>query len=217
MLTLLGEGQAHVVHDAWVVARSLGERHAMAPPLPQILLSSPLSRSLQTLCISWRNILAKTVAPGPSAAYQQPVFVHENLREVYGKNTCDMRSSRSEIEHRMEQWDSSFRLVCNDGFAEQDPLWTVCSIVSAMRLRRRNASRMMQCARAFKAHSRPCGRMRQRAPRVRRTTDPYAVLSLTCHGGVIQRLLEITGHTPMNAPVGSMSAPAALTQVYSRL
>ncbi|CCU99621.1 unnamed protein product [Malassezia sympodialis ATCC 42132] len=98
-LTCLGQAQARDVHKAWRTALRQPDAQgrapervpdpAMIPPLPQVLCSSPLRRSLHTLFLTWRGLLPQRPP--------QPVHVREHLREVIGKNTCDQRSTKSEI------------------------------------------------------------------------------------------------------------------------
>lgn len=126
----MGQAQARDVHKAWRTALGLSDAQgrapervpnpAMIPPLPQVLCSSPLRRSLHTLFLTWRGLLPQRPP--------QPVHVREHLREVIGKNTCDQRSTKSEILECVQQ--DVFTIVFDDTFTEHDHLWTVCRIDS---------------------------------------------------------------------------------------
>lgn len=126
----------------------------MIPPIPQVLCSSPLRRCLHTLCLTWRGLLPQRPP--------QTIHVRENLREVIGKNTCDQRSTKSEILASVQQ--DVFTILFEDTFTEHDHLWTV-RILGAHISRR--AKRTMRCALGFTLRSRPCGRTRHATQQVR--------------------------------------------------
>lgn len=109
-LTLLGQQQAQDVHDAFNKMRN--DTLAMCPPLPQVLCSSPLRRSLATACITWRDIM-------PCGT---PIHVREAWREIIGKNTCDQRKSRSHMLGYVKPY--PFPVELHDPFSEEDSLWT---------------------------------------------------------------------------------------------
>lgn len=149
-LTCLGEAQAREVHQAWRAALGLADgagrapepapKPAMRPPLPQVLCSSPLRRSLHTLCLTWRGLLP--LRP------PQPVHVREHWREVIGKNTCDQRSTKSDILESVQQ--DVFTILFDDAFTEHDHLWTVrivILILAGARNGRRYAHADPSCAR----------------------------------------------------------------------
>lgn len=50
-LTLIGKGQANIAHDAWAIELPFGI------PIPSKLISSPLTRAMQTLQITFNGIL----------------------------------------------------------------------------------------------------------------------------------------------------------------
>jgi len=101
----MGRTQAANLSRAWE-----GELASGAPP-PQALYSSPLSRSADTLRITWFPLL------NLSHPTLQPVF-KENLRETIGLHTCDRRSPRSTLASRFP----GFRF--DVPFAEHDQLWS---------------------------------------------------------------------------------------------
>ena len=111
LLTLLGMKQAQHVHDTWTSFLQLPA--SLHPPLPELVCSSPLRRSLSTLCISWQGILA----------HETKVHIREHLREVIGKNTCDQRVTRTDLERHMQL--HPFRIAIHGDFTEHDSLWTV--------------------------------------------------------------------------------------------
>ncbi|WFD26228.1 hypothetical protein MNAN1_001205 [Malassezia nana] len=123
-LTSLGQEQAREVHEAWRIALGQPDAHgrapeptptpAMIPPIPQVLCSSPLRRCHHTLCLTWRGLLPQRPP--------QTIHVRENLREVIGKNTCDQRSTKSEILASVQQ--DVFTILFDDTFTEHDHLWT---------------------------------------------------------------------------------------------
>lgn len=102
LLTPLGISQAETARDAWALQLSRGA------PVPQTIISSPLSRAASTLNITW----------SPVADAPKPVF-HELFRESIGLHTCDQRRSRSYLAGAYPSFGFE------DGFAEQDKLWTV--------------------------------------------------------------------------------------------
>ena len=111
LLTPLGMKQAQHVHDTWTSFLQLPA--SLHPPLPELVCSSPLRRSLSTLCISWQGILA----------HETKVHIREHLREVIGKNTCDQRVTRTDLERHMQL--QPFRIAIHGDFTEHDSLWTV--------------------------------------------------------------------------------------------
>ncbi|KAI0005472.1 histidine phosphatase superfamily [Russula compacta] len=101
-LNTVGEDQADNAHDAWEreIRRGI--------PIPQKFYCSPLTRAMQTLEITFEDILPDHVTP----------LILENLREEYGEHTCDMRRTQSELESEFPDFDFE------DGFEEEDVLWT---------------------------------------------------------------------------------------------
>lgn len=97
-LTPLGRSQASAAHDMWVTE----SQHIK----PDIVLSSPLSRAMETWLLS-----SKGLEMGKAT-------VVENCREEHGVHTCDKRQSHSAIAANFpNQFDFE------PGFAEEDPLW----------------------------------------------------------------------------------------------
>lgn len=102
-LTPKGERQASTVNAAW--KRQIEDD----VPLPQMMYSSPLRRSSDTLQITWSDILLDKGF--------QPI-IKENWRESIGLHTCDKRSTKSIIAAEHPRW------RFEDTFTEQDELWT---------------------------------------------------------------------------------------------
>ncbi|KAJ3377671.1 hypothetical protein HDU84_008322 [Entophlyctis sp. JEL0112] len=86
-LTPLGIAQVGTINAM------IREEHAFDYPMPQVLVTSPLTRCLQTMGIVYDGFIGgdtNTAIPVPRAV--------ELFREQYGDHTCDARRSRSELE-----------------------------------------------------------------------------------------------------------------------
>jgi broad specificity phosphatase PhoE len=105
-LTPTGEAQARNVSAAWKVQAQAGA------PLPSTFYSSPLTRSSDTLRITWESVVGVSQKKGPV-----PVVL-EGLRETIGVHTCDKRNPKSWIAEREPTW------KFEKGFTEEDELWT---------------------------------------------------------------------------------------------
>ncbi|GAA5994981.1 putative phosphomutase [Rhodotorula paludigena] len=104
LLTPTGVAQARRNTDAWAIEAAAGA------PLPQRLYSSPLSRAMSTLDITWHDLLLKEGKAIP--------LVRENLREVLGVHTCDKRETKSNISKRYPAF--AFEVP----FSEHDQRWS---------------------------------------------------------------------------------------------
>lgn len=100
-LTELGQNQAKENYKQWQIELKDGCR------LPTKWFVSPLSRSIDTLTLTWENI-TKLVEARP--------LIKENIRETIGVHTCDMRSTRSIIDSKY----SPKGYLIEPGFAEKD-------------------------------------------------------------------------------------------------
>ncbi|CUM45591.1 uncharacterized protein AC631_02370 [Debaryomyces fabryi] len=100
-LTELGQNQAKENYKQWQVELKHGCR------LPTRWFVSPLSRSIDTLTITWENITKLEEA--------RPL-IKENIRETIGVHTCDKRSTRSIIDSKY----SPKGYIIEPGFAEED-------------------------------------------------------------------------------------------------
>ncbi|WFD32336.1 hypothetical protein MSPP1_003381 [Malassezia sp. CBS 17886] len=201
-LTPLGADQAAAVHHAWTRARA-EEGDSQPPPLPEVLCSSPLTRCLDTLYITWRGVLLEDVACGAAAGPRHPprssrsVHVRENLREVLGKHTCDRRSTKSGIARRfpLQRRDGApAPLVFHAPFSEEDVLWRQPD------WRESDDAMRERIRRALESIWRDEARGKHGAHICRRALMP--VVCITCHGGVMQRVLELTSHVPLHPAVG---------------
>ncbi|KAL1706571.1 histidine phosphatase superfamily [Schizophyllum commune] len=97
-LTSLGKDQARDVNAMWTQEIQAGM------PLPDFLYSSPFTRALDTLRITFGDFLGQTPRP----------LVLENCREVSGVHTCDKRRTRSYIASAFPEVD------IEEGFTEGD-------------------------------------------------------------------------------------------------
>lgn len=184
-LTPLGVQQAQAVNDAWVAM--LKQRDSA--PLPSRLFSSPLSRSLSTLEISYNNILVSDPANKTSSPPQglqgllNGIFerkltpeVKELFREEYGEHTCDKRRTKSQI--HSDYPNVNFEA----GFAENDPLWTTTR----------------------EEDSHLDGRIQQALTQMWNEAEQDQVLSLTSHSGVMQSIFRVVGHVHISPATGAL-------------
>ncbi|GAK63766.1 phosphoglycerate mutase [Moesziomyces antarcticus] len=191
-LTPLGIQQAQAVHDGWVAV--LKQRDSA--PLPTKLYSSPLSRALSTMEISYDHILLnnpnatiETPAAGNTidsilggilgklgeARYVKPE-IKELFREEYGEHTCDQRRTRSQIARDYPN------VRFEAGFSEEDQLWTT--------------------TREQDAHL--DARIQQALTQVWNEAQQDQVISLTSHSGVMQSLFRVTHHYPIKPSTGAL-------------
>jgi len=104
LLTSMGSQQAREANKAW--KSQLG----YSIPLPQLFLSSPLSRAASTLELTWLDIVLTT------PPFSKPIFL-EGLRETIGLHTCDRRRSKSFLTKTFPNF------TFDPTFAEEDELW----------------------------------------------------------------------------------------------
>lgn len=95
-LTSLGIQQAQAINDEW--KRLLVPENLDQPPLPTRLVSSPFRRSAVTLLTAWDHVLS---LPTP---LHKPV-IRELWREQIWSHTCDWRSSKSETQRRLPEFE----------------------------------------------------------------------------------------------------------------
>ncbi|CAK7216756.1 putative phosphoglycerate mutase pmu1 [Sporothrix curviconia] len=106
-LTPTGEAQAAKANRFWA-----GQLVDEKQPAPQRFYVSPLTRCLQTASITFGSGLALPLQ------FQFRPIVKEYLREDVSTHTCDRRASRTALH-------AAFPVAMfEDGFAEEDPLWT---------------------------------------------------------------------------------------------
>ncbi|EMD40116.1 hypothetical protein CERSUDRAFT_151079, partial [Gelatoporia subvermispora B] len=166
LLTPLGIDQAQAARTAWQAELPKGI------PLPQCFYCSPLKRALDT----WRI----TFDEGKALPEDRPnVLILENLREEYGEHTCDMRSTRSQLES--EYWPPLYTF--EEGFAEKDPVWEPEE-------------------RETKEH------VRQRAltvlDRIFGNDRDEIYITITAHSGIINGFLGAMGRQPYALPTGGI-------------
>ncbi|KAF8734259.1 Phosphoglycerate mutase-like protein, partial [Rhizoctonia solani] len=91
-LTPLGEAQAKGVNEIWKKELS---RPGDPIPVPTRLFSSPLTRALATLDLTFKGVLPKDESTGDPV---RSLLVIENLREELSPYTSDHRSSKTDIQ-----------------------------------------------------------------------------------------------------------------------
>ncbi|ELU44200.1 histidine phosphatase superfamily domain-containing protein [Rhizoctonia solani AG-1 IA] len=91
-LTPLGETQAKAVNEIWKKELS---RPGDPIPVPTRLFSSPLTRALATLDLTFKGVLPKDESTGDPV--RSPLVI-ENLREELSPYTSDHRSSKTDIQ-----------------------------------------------------------------------------------------------------------------------
>ncbi|KAJ3045286.1 hypothetical protein HDV00_011158 [Rhizophlyctis rosea] len=141
-------------------------------PQPEYLISSPLSRCLNTTLLAYDDVLIGEPQPNPAQVILSSQtrrtltpYVHEIFREQYGDHTCDARRSRTELQSLFPQFD-----YCGL-FSEKDELWTP----------EREADQHVN------------ERMKKGLDWIFSTRkDTY--IGLVGHGGVVEGLIAATGH-----------------------
>ncbi|SPO23438.1 related to PMU1 - putative phosphomutase [Ustilago trichophora] len=192
-LTELGIQQARAVNDAWIAMLKQSD----SAPLPTKLYSSPLSRALSTLEISYDKILVNN--PNNTASAQQKTNngidglvkdilshigsprhiapeVKELFREEYGDHTCDKRRTKSELHKDYPN------VHFEPGFAETDNLWTTTR----------------------EEDSHLDARIQQALTQVWNEAQQDQVISLTSHSGVMQSLFRVVGHYKIRPATGAL-------------
>lgn len=121
-LTTFGENQAILLNQQYFSDLG-GEK---TKPFFDLIVSSPLSRALQTANLVF--------PPNPSSQQQQqppPRLCYENWREIHGIYHNAQRRNRSELNQLFADWD--FQLL----LGEQDPLWKSDTLESIPECRER--------------------------------------------------------------------------------
>ncbi|CZT45224.1 related to GPI anchored protein [Rhynchosporium secalis] len=154
LLTPAGEAQALVAHAFWA--------HLITTqkiPFPETYYTSPLLRCLATASLTFSNLdLPKDRPFIPT--------IKENIREVIGVHTCDRRSGKSVIKSKYPDW------PFEDGFAEEDPLWSA-------ELRETDEALDQRTLRAIEDIF---------------STDDHTYISLSTHSGQIASMLRVLNH-----------------------
>ncbi|KAH8685948.1 histidine phosphatase superfamily [Tricladium varicosporioides] len=104
-LTPIGIAQAQKANAFWHLMISIQKI-----PTPESYYTSPLMRCLAT---------AEHTFSGLKLPAHKPFkpLIKELIREAIGAHTCDMRSTKTEIQKAYPDW------PIEHGFAEEDPLW----------------------------------------------------------------------------------------------
>jgi broad specificity phosphatase PhoE len=163
-LTPLGIHQAKTVSKFW---QNLISTQKM--PLPQSYYSSPLTRAMQTAQLTFSGL------PLPPSQTFRPV-VKEFLRERYGIQSCDLRSTKSYIKTNFPD----FRI--EDSFTENDELHSAIRRESL----RRHDRRVRALLDDVFAH------------------DENTYISMTSHSGTIEAILRVVGHSALSLPPGGV-------------
>ncbi|WRT65747.1 uncharacterized protein IL334_002695 [Kwoniella shivajii] len=162
-LTPLGVNQARAIQKCWK------EQIPFNPPITEKEMKwfvSPLTRTGQTMLESWGDLLVGTPE------------VWEDWREIYGSHTCDKRSTKSYIQKRFPTFN------IEDGFAEEDELWTPDD---------RETDAHMQM-RAQRAMDRLFGE----------NGSGETFISVTSHSAILRNLLAVLHHQPYPLATGEM-------------
>ncbi|KIM83493.1 hypothetical protein PILCRDRAFT_6923 [Piloderma croceum F 1598] len=161
-LTDVGIRQAKEAHAAWEAERKL----EVGIPLPEKLYCSPMTRAMHTHIITFDGIIT---------VENQKTLILENCREEYGEHTCDKRRSRTVIHSEFPQ------LEIEDGFTEEDELWTP---------ERESEEHIITRAKAI----------------LDRVFDADAgqFISITAHGGIINAILMAVGRRKYALPTGGV-------------
>ncbi|KAL0960422.1 hypothetical protein HGRIS_005465 [Hohenbuehelia grisea] len=160
-LTDLGKGQAQAAGQAWKTELAAGI------PLPGKFYCSPLTRALSTSQITFDGIIPDD---------DKVVNVLENCREQYGVHTCDKRRTRTYIATTFP--DSRIE----EGFAEDDPLWTPDDRETAQHIAERARDVL---DRIF-------------------ADDPEDFILVTAHGGIINGFLACLGRPSYSLATGGI-------------
>jgi len=161
-LTSVGEQEALAVHARWIE-----ELNASGLTIPQSFYASPLQRTAHTADLTFSAL------PGVGTPFS--AFIVENIREVYGEHTCDMRRTYTDLQNDFPSF--SFEKT----FTEEDELWTPI----------RESDTHLDI------------RVRDVLDRVFESDDSLFI-SITSHGGWISGLLRVTGHQDYNLPTGGV-------------
>ncbi|KAJ3051222.1 hypothetical protein HK097_007809 [Rhizophlyctis rosea] len=143
-------------------------------PLPQLLVSSPLSRCLNTTFLIYSTLLSPPSQPQPSTQItltsQHPhitPLVHELFREQYGDHTCDARRSRTDLKSLYPQFDYA------NLFSNSDELWKADE--------REPVEHVDQ-------------RVKEGLDWIWNRGEEEEFVSVVAHGGIVEGMFRVTGH-----------------------
>ncbi|KAI0842609.1 phosphoglycerate mutase-like protein [Hypoxylon sp. FL0890] len=163
-LTEKGRQQAHVLNDFW--QESLKDPGI---PAPQRYYTSPLARCLETTRITYSGLDV------PSDRPFKPI-VKENLREWFGKHTCDRRSTRSWIAFNYPEYEIEPSLTEADERWKPDHRETEGEIADRVKTLLDDIF----------------------------NSEDKTILSFTAHSGFIRTLYRVTGHRDVWVAAGAM-------------
>ncbi|KAI8818639.1 histidine phosphatase superfamily [Fimicolochytrium jonesii] len=146
--------------------------------LPSLIVTSPLSRCLNTTRLVWGKITQNKYDPKAI----------EFLREQYGDHTCDQRRTRTELSKRFPEVDFTDLVTDEDSLWEKDV--------------REPDEHVIERVRAvfdglFSLPETSSGE----------TLDVLTsekLIGIVCHGGIIESSIHITGHRDFPVPPGGM-------------
>ncbi|PVF96751.1 phosphoglycerate mutase-like protein [Serendipita vermifera] len=169
-LTPLGIEQAQNVSRMWK------EEQANEMPLPDMMYLSPFRRALHTDMITFNGwFFQDGDQPGLEASQGVGRIVLEDLHETSGVHTCDLRNPKSKIHEE-------FPLVLfENGFAEEDPLWTPDH-------RETPDEQDVRSKRAM----------------AKMMTADGAFISVTSHSGTMASIFRVIGHRPYPVTPGGV-------------
>lgn len=166
VLTPLGVEQVKLINQMWRSEVPKGI------PIPDVMWISPFRRALMTCAITFNGWLYPDGAePGMEIASSRARIAVEDIHEDSGVHTCDLRSPKSVL-HEEFPW-----LLFENGFAEEDPLWT-----------------------PDHRETGPEHDIRSRRALAKFFVAEGTYISVTSHSGTMASIFRVLGHQPY--PVG---------------
>ncbi|KAI1481209.1 phosphoglycerate mutase-like protein [Daldinia eschscholtzii] len=158
-----GKQQAQALNNFWHDAIAAGM------PTPQRYYTSPLARCLETTSITYSGLEVPADRPF------KPI-IKENLRERFGKHTCDRRSSRNWIATNYPDFQIESTLT------EADELWKKEVRESEGEIAKRVKTLLQDIFQQ----------------------DDKSILSFTAHSGFLRALYGVIGHPDVWVSAGAM-------------
>jgi len=171
LLTPTGVQQAEDAHNKWL------DEIPSGIPVPTVFYSSPLTRASRTLEITWTGITLSNASHHGHLHPSHKVVVAENCRETYGVHTCDKRRTKSWIADNFPLY------TFNEGFTEEDELWTADERETTEHIIARAQSILDDIWQKYPAET---------------------YVSITAHGGIIGALLTVVGRGSYGVPTGGV-------------
>lgn len=176
MLTDMGLKQAAENNEAW--KKEVNDHKAR---IPAKFFASPLQRSCWTHKITWDGIKPN----------DKETVIVENLRETIGRNLCDKRSSKSEIETRF----GPYAFKCEPGFHEEDNLFTSQRETNTEQAIRANRF----CQSLFESEWDTAQNAVDKNNAIKNS-----LISTTTHAGTIRLFIVVFGHRRFTISTGGM-------------